>query len=106
MSATCLITGATGFLGGHLVEAAVQRGWTVRTLARPSSDTSLLARLPVTSVRGDLGDADAVREALQGVSVVFHCAAKVGDWGPVEDYRAVNVEATRGLLEACRGLPL
>ena len=38
--------------------------------------------------------------------MVFHCAAKVGDWGPVEEYRAVNVEALRGLLEACRGRPL
>ena len=104
MAQTCLITGATGFVGGHLAEAAVQRGWTVRTLARPSSDLSLLSQLPVTCVRGDLSDPAAVREALQGVSVVFHCAAKVGDWGPVEGYRAVNVEATRGLLEACRGL--
>src|SRR5262249_12996562 len=34
------------------------------------------------------------------------CAAKVGDWGPVEDYRAVNVEGLRGLLSACQGRPL
>src|SRR5579872_1484950 len=106
MSLCCLITGATGFLGGHLAEAAVQRGWTVRTLARASSDTSLLSRLPITIVRGDLGDAAALGEALLGVEVVFHCAAKVGDWGPVEEYRAVNVEATRGLLDACRFRPL
>ena len=55
--------------------------------------------------RGDLTDAASVRAALEGVEVVFHCAAKVGDWGPVEDYRAVNVEALRGLLEACRCNP-
>jgi nucleoside-diphosphate-sugar epimerase len=47
-----------------------------------------------------------VRDALVGVDVIFHCAAKVGEWGPVEDYRAVNVEALRGLLEACRARPL
>ena len=47
-----------------------------------------------------------VREAVRGVDVVLHCAAKVGDWGPVEDYRGVNVEPLRGLLEACRGQPL
>ncbi len=47
-----------------------------------------------------------MREALRGATVVFHCAAKVGDWGPVEDYRAVNVEALRGLLDACRNQPL
>src|SRR5271163_1297222 len=106
MSFTCLITGATGFLGGHLVEAALARGWMVRTLARSSSDTSWLSSHPVTILRGDLGDPTTLREALQGVDIVFHCAAKVGDWGPVEDYRAINVEATRTLLEACRGVPL
>src|SRR5262249_3583099 len=36
---------------------------------------------------------------------VLHCAGKVGDWGPVEEYRAVNVEALRGLLDACRAQP-
>jgi nucleoside-diphosphate-sugar epimerase len=106
MSPTCLITGATGFLGSHLAEAAAQRGWTVRTLARGGSDTSFLSRLPVAVVRGDLGDVAALREALQGVDVVFHCAAKVGDWGPAEDYRAVNVEGTRALLDACRSVSL
>jgi nucleoside-diphosphate-sugar epimerase len=98
---SCLITGATGFVGGHLAEEAVRRGWAVRTLARAGSDTALLSRLPAAMVRGDLGDAAALREAVQGVDVVFHCAAKVGDWGPVEDYRAVNVEGTRALLDAC-----
>jgi len=42
------------------------------------------------------------RKAVDGAHVVVNCAAKVGDWGPVEDYRAVNVEALRSLLEACR----
>src|SRR4051794_27530075 len=102
MPSSCFITGATGFVGSHLAAAAGQRGWSVRALARPNSDTSFLAKLPVTIVRGDLSDPAVLRDAMQGVDIVFHCAAKVGDWGPVEDYRAVNVEATRGLLEACR----
>ena len=106
MTTSCLITGATGFVGGHLVEACRGRGWSVRALARGSSDTSQLSRDGVTLIRGDLTDGAAVREALQGVEVVLHCAAKVGDWGPVEEYRAVNVEALRGLLDACRDQPL
>ncbi len=106
MPISCLITGATGFVGGHLVEACAGRGWNVRALVRPSSDTGLLERHNATLIRGDLTDRAAVREALQGVEVVFHCAAKVGDWGPVEEYRAVNVEALRGLLDACREQPL
>ena len=106
MSITCLITGATGFVGSHLAEACVRRGLAVRGLARPHGDASLLEACGAAVVRGDLTDAASLRAALEGAEVVFHCAAKVGDWGPVEEYRAVNVEALRGLLGACRGLPL
>jgi nucleoside-diphosphate-sugar epimerase len=106
MPARYLITGGTGFVGSHLAEACVGRGLAVTTIARPASDTSLLDGLGVTVERGDLSDRAIVRRALKGVDVVVHCAAKVGDWGPVEDYRAINVEALRGLLEACKGVPL
>jgi nucleoside-diphosphate-sugar epimerase len=101
-----LITGATGFVGGHLAEACLSRGLPVSTIARPSSDTSLLDKLGVTIHRGDLTDADVVRNAVANADVVVHCAAKVGDRGPVEEYRAVNVDALRGLLDACKGRPL
>ncbi len=106
MSSTCLITGATGFVGGHLAEACKAKGWTVRTLARNGSDTALLDRLGLDVRRGDLTDPAAVRSAAEGVDVVVHCAAKVGDWGAVDDYRAVNVEALRTLLDAVKGRPL
>jgi nucleoside-diphosphate-sugar epimerase len=101
-----LITGATGFVGGRVAEACVGRGHAVRTIARASSDTSLPERLGVSILRGDLADAELVRKALDGVDVVVHAAAKVGDRGPVEEYRAVNVDGLRNLLAACRGRPL
>jgi nucleoside-diphosphate-sugar epimerase len=106
MSSTCLITGATGFVGGHLAEAARARGLAVRALARPDSDTALLDRIGAEVCRGDLTDAASVRQAADGVDLVFHCAAKVGDRGPIEEYRAVNVEALRVLLDAVKGRPL
>jgi nucleoside-diphosphate-sugar epimerase len=106
MTTTCLITGATGFVGSHLAETCAARGMKVRTIARASSDTGLLEKLGATIVRGDLADAGAVRQAVAGVDFVVHCAAKVGDWGRVEDYRAVNVDALRLLLDACKGQPL
>jgi 2-alkyl-3-oxoalkanoate reductase len=101
-----LITGATGFVGSHIAEACAGRGIPVSTLSRSGSDTSFLDHLGVTVHRGDLTDPEAVRRALEGADVVVHCAAKVGDWGPVEEYRAVNVEGLRGLLDACTGRPL
>jgi nucleoside-diphosphate-sugar epimerase len=106
MPSTCLITGATGFVGGHLAEAAHARGLVVRALARGTSDTALLDRIGAEIVRGDLTEPETVRKAAGGVDLVFHCAAKVGDRGPVEAYRAANVEALRTLLEAVKGRPL
>jgi nucleoside-diphosphate-sugar epimerase len=106
MPPSCLITGATGFVGGHLARACAERGWATRALVRAKTDAAALERLNVTVARGDMTDPAALRRAVDGVDVVFHCAAKVGDWGPVEDYRAVNVEGLRSLLEACRGRPL
>src|SRR6476646_2462556 len=103
---TCLITGASGFVGGHLAEACAERGYQVRALARAGSDTSLLERLGAIVHRGDLAEAGSIPPALEGVEVVFHTAAKVGDWGPVEEYRAVNVGGLRHLLEACKGRAL
>jgi nucleoside-diphosphate-sugar epimerase len=106
MPLSCLITGATGFVGGHLAEACVARGFHVRALVRSSSDVSLLEKLGVELHRGNITDAAALRQAVEGVEAIVHCAAKVGDWGPVEEYRAVNVAALRALLDACTGRPL
>ena len=101
-----LVTGATGFVGSHVAEALAARGDRVRTLAREGSDTGLLGRLGAAVVRGDLTDADAVKRAADGAEVVIHCGAKVGDWGPVDDYRKVNVEGLRHLLDAVLDKPL
>src|SRR5260370_42273947 len=106
MSSRYLITGATGFVGSHLAEASAARGIAVTAIARPGSDTSLLKRLGATIHSGELADAAVVRQALEAVHAVVHCAAKAGDWGHVEEYRAVNVEALRRLLQAGKGAPI
>src|SRR5690348_2107820 len=98
-----LVTGATGFVGGHIAEAFVKRGWAVSTIARPGSDTNLLEEWKVTVHRGDLTDPGVVAQAMSDVEGVVHCAANVGDWGPVEGYRAVNVEGLRVLLDVAKG---
>src|SRR5690349_13848465 len=103
MSVRYFITGATGFVGGHLAEACVARGYVVSTIARPTSDTALLKQLGAAVYQGELNDTGLLQQALETTEVVVHCAAKVGDWGPVEDYRAVNVQALRNLLDACKG---
>src|SRR5206468_5024356 len=82
------------------------RGDKVRAIARAGSDVSLLDRIGAEIIRGDIMDAQAIRQAVDRADVIVHCAAKVGDQGSVDDYRAINVDALRGLLEACKGKPL
>lgn len=106
MSVRYFITGATGFVGGHLAEACVARGYAVSTIARPTSDTALLKRVGAAIYQGDLNDTGLLQQVLEATDVLVHCAAKVGDWGPVDDYRTVNVQALRTLLDACKGKAL
>jgi nucleoside-diphosphate-sugar epimerase len=98
---TVLVTGATGLLGSHLAERLVSRGESVRALVRPTSDTRFLDRLGVEICRGDLTDEDSCDRALAGVRRVFHCAAKVGDWGRWREFEVGCVQATRTLARAC-----
>lgn len=101
-----LVTGATGFVGSHVADALAAEGKRIRALARPSADLSHLQSLGAEIILGEFTDPAAVVQAVDGVDTVIHCAAKVGDWGPVEEYRAVNVDGLRTLLEAVRGKPL
>ncbi|MGL6097342.1 MAG: NAD-dependent epimerase/dehydratase family protein [Fimbriiglobus sp.] len=103
---TYLITGATGFVGSHVADAVVARGGTVRALARAGADTAHLQTLGAQIIAGDLTDPAAVAMAAAGVDCVIHCAAKVGDWGHADEYRKVNVDGLRALLDAVRGAPL
>jgi nucleoside-diphosphate-sugar epimerase len=95
-----LITGATGLVGSHAAEEAVKRGYSVRALVRASSDTHWLDQWGVSTVVGDLEDPAALRAGVAGADWVFNCAAKVGDWGTLEEFRRLNVDALRLLLEA------
>lgn len=95
-----LITGATGLVGSHVAEEARRRGIHTRALVRSGSKTALLDEWGVEKVAGDMTDADSVKQAVAGATTIVHCAAKVGDWGPVEEYREVNVRGLEKLLEA------
>jgi nucleoside-diphosphate-sugar epimerase len=100
VSEPCLITGASGFIGGRLAARLCEEGRAVRCLVRASSDTSLLRELGVEIVVGDLTDARSLAGALEGCGGVLHCAALVSDWATVAEISAVNVAGTRELLKA------
>jgi nucleoside-diphosphate-sugar epimerase len=92
------ITGASGFIGGHLAERLVRQGWTVRGFdvrARKPEDKN------VETVTGDIRDAGLLRNVLPGTDVLFHLASalgfsQIGD----EEFYAINAEGTRTVLAA------
>lgn len=96
-----LVTGAAGFLGGHLVDMLIERGDEVRAMVRPVEDASRLRTLPnVEIVYGDMADADSLNRAVQGVQRVYHTAARTGPWGPEEAYWQTNVQGLANLIHA------
>ncbi len=95
-----LVTGGHGFIGSHLCERLVAEGHEVRVLARPTSDLSFLAGLPVQVFQGDLRHPLDLGEALAGVQWVFHLAGALKGFREA-DLMAVNGEGTQRLVEAC-----
>lgn len=95
-----LVTGATGFVGGHLVAHLLAQGARIKVLVRDPQRLPAAWRERVQVCQGDLSHPVSLRDAVQGVGWVFHCAANVQTWGSAEDYEAVNVQGLRNLLEA------
>ena len=97
-----LVTGATGFVGSHLVEALVARGWRVRCLVRKSSVLRWLPTDDVTLINGDvLTPGEDLDRAVRNVGVVFHLAAVTSAANP-DAYTSVNIEGTRHVVDAMK----
>lgn len=94
-----LVTGATGFVGGHLAEALRRRGDEVTALARSASKAAALAPLGVRVVPGDLHDRAALQRAAEGQDVVYHVAGVVAARSEA-DFMVANRDGTRNLVEA------
>lgn len=97
---SCLVTGAAGFVGSHLVEALVGQGYEVRCLVRKTSNLTWLKGLPVEFVCGDVVNAHSLPAALAGVDYVYHVAGVTKALREA-DYFLVNAGGTANLLKAC-----
>jgi nucleoside-diphosphate-sugar epimerase len=99
-----LVTGATGFTGGHLARYFAARGHEVWALVRPATPEAARHQLTASGVElaeGDLRDRPSLERACAGVEVVFHIAAIYRQAGlKDEEYRAVNADAVRALVQA------
>ena len=96
-----LVTGATGFTGGHLAHALARGGDAVRALVRRPEAAPDLVRAGIQLTRGDLERRDDVIESVRGVEVVYHVAALYRQAGlPQATYHRVNAESAGWIVEA------
>lgn len=100
MKAEILVTGATGFVGGHLADRLVAAGIRPRILVRDPTRLRPDLRDACELVQGDLGDRAALAAAVTGVSRVYHCAANVATWDSAARYRVANIDGVARLLDA------
>ena len=96
-----LVTGATGFLGHHLIPQLCAAGYAVKTLVRPSSDVRFLQEMGVElAYTNDISDPAAALAACQGCDQVIHAAGQFRFWGDSPSFWRTNVGGTSALLQA------
>jgi dihydroflavonol-4-reductase len=99
--ATAFVTGATGFIGGHVAAQLLEKGWSIRALKRPGLLPPHLTKLDVEWCQGDVRNFDQMLSTMAGCETVFHIAADYRLWArnPKEIYET-NVTGTANILRA------
>ena len=98
-SGAVAITGASGFVGAALARHLASQGWRLRLLVRPGSQNRLPRIDGAQVVTGSLGDANALRQLLDGAPALVHCAGAVRGLTRA-DFDRVNVDGVQALLDA------
>lgn len=98
------LTGATGFIGGNLLERFVKEDYDVVALVRPTSNLKFIRQYlnnrRIEIREGDVRDKKGLGVLINGCDSLVHCASFVGDWGRKKDYYETNVQGTKNILEA------
>ena len=95
-----LVTGATGFIGSHLVQRLVEENWDVSCLIRSKSRTDFLQKFSVRFIEGSANDIDSLGKAVKGQEYIFHLAGRIRPASCV-DYDISNHQLTKNLIQAC-----
>ena len=102
MKTQCFVTGGSGFVGRHLIQVLIERGYAVRALARSEQTATLLRQLGAIPIRGDLHDSGSLRTGVQGCAIVFHLAASVDFWADEQTLWPDHVTGTNNVLQAAQ----
>ena len=97
---TALVTGATGFVGSHILGALLDRGETVRALVRDPKKAQVLRDRGVEVMEGDLLDPASLGAAVSGAGPIYHCAAAVGPERSAKEIIETNLTGVRRLCDA------
>jgi nucleoside-diphosphate-sugar epimerase len=95
-----LVTGGTGFVGSHVVDALLRAGFRARCSVRPTSNQRWLAGKPIDLVQADLRLPDQLEPAIAGVDAIIHCAGLTR--GSRDALMSANRDGTRALVQACQ----
>jgi nucleoside-diphosphate-sugar epimerase len=95
-----LVTGATGFIGSHLVQDLVAENWDVTCLIRSKSRTDILQKFPVRFVEGSANDIESLGRAVKNQDYVLHLAGRIRPTSR-EGYDIANYQLTKNLIQAC-----
>ncbi|TFH43294.1 MAG: NAD(P)-dependent oxidoreductase [Chrysiogenales bacterium] len=98
-----LVTGASGFIGSVLVRELLGRRHEVRALVREGVDAAPIEKMGVEVRRGDLLKTDTLKGLCDGIDTVFHCAARVTDWGTRKQFYESILDATKNILDEAAG---
>jgi dihydroflavonol-4-reductase len=97
-SPIAFVTGGTGFIGSHLVERLLAKGYTVRCLVRNPKKLGFLNTLPIELVEGDLFSRSALEKGIEGAHYVYHIAGVVAA-KKKEDFFLYNRDGTKNMIE-------
>jgi len=94
-----LVTGGTGFVGENLTKKLLNKSNKLRCLVRKSSITENLQKFGVEIIEGDISNYNSLDKATKNIDIVYHCAALVTDWAPINEFVRINLDGTRNLIE-------
>ena len=99
---TIFITGATGFLGKHLLEAIDTKKYKVLCMARQSSDSSFMDNLNVEKITSSLDNLYTLSHYMKDVDIIIHLAANLG-YKNLQELESTNVQGTKNLIQSAKG---